>query len=156
MAHLLTFGTYGAWLPGDPRGWHRRGLSTSLPPSRVLHARCVARLAHPAVAFDAAQIDVVHRAIVATCAHRGWPVHALVVERTHVHLVVSAPRAPEAIVQYLKAWATRALRERGDLPDQPIWAEHGSTRYLNSARSVEGAVRYVCDPHHTVSGALER
>lgn len=152
LAYLLTFCTYGTWLPGDHRGWNSRGVRGRFAPSRDLHARCVARLAHPPVFFDREQIDVVHRSIVTTCAHRAWPIHALVVERAHGHLVVSVPQSPAQVVQYFKSWATRALRERGHYTLQPIWAAHGNARYLNSERSVERAVAYVRDPHHTPSG----
>ena len=93
--------------------------------------------------------------MVATCAQLAWPLHALVVESAHAHAVVSAALAPEAVVQRLKSWATRALRARGAYLARPVWSEHGSTRYLHSRADVEGAIEYVLDPHHTPSGAVE-
>lgn len=156
MGYFLAFHTFGTWLPGDDRAWNRRdGGPRSLPPSRPLRAKCFEKLNHAPVLFDGSQIEAVHRAIIETCAQASWPLHALVVETAHVHVVVSAPRAPEGVVQYLKAWATRALRRRGEYLARPVWSEHGSTRYLHTYASIEGAIEYVLDPHHTPSGEVE-
>ena len=106
------------------------------------------------VALDRPQIEVVHRAILDTCAHREWTALALTVQSTHVHVVLSASVAPEALLRDLKSWATRALRGRGDFVDRAVWAKHGSTRYLLSERDVIAAVRYVNDVHHQPSGEL--
>jgi REP element-mobilizing transposase RayT len=50
---------------------------------------------------------------------RGWELHALNVRTNHVHAVVSSEGPPEAVMQGMKTWATRALvagslRERGE------------------------------------------
>ncbi len=151
-AYLLTFGTFGTWLPGDARGWHRRGTPRHLSPSHSLRARCVARLTREPVHFNPADITTAHDSIVETCAHYEWPLHALAVQDTHVHAVISAARSPEAVVQRVKAWATRALRSRGEYLSRPVWSEHGSTHYLHTRAAVEAAIAYVNDPHHEASG----
>jgi hypothetical protein len=44
----------------------------------------------------------------------------------------------------LKAWATRRLRDAGLEPRSgPVWARHGSTRYLWNERDIEAACWYV-------------
>lgn len=89
-------------------------------------------------------------AIVDSCAIRTWPLHAVAAERAHVHVVVSAPLAPERITQYLKSWATRYLRAQGHLVDHAHpWADHGSMRYLYSLAAVDERIRYVLDDHHS-------
>jgi REP element-mobilizing transposase RayT len=150
LAWFLTFHPYGTWLPGDERGWTRRGGDgRRLPPAPRLATRCAERLRYPVVTLSDDRREIVRAAIVETCEHRGWPLHVLVVERAHVHLVVTAPIRPEKVVQDLKSWATRQLRARGHLRDHPHpWAEHGSTEYLFEPKNVHGAIRYVLDDHH--------
>ena len=80
------------------------------------------------------------------CELRTWNLHALNVRTNHVHLVVSAHVDPETIMGQCKAWASRRLREAGLVEDRAkVWTRHGSTRYLNSEASVDGAVRYVLE-----------
>lgn len=44
----------------------------------------------------------------------------------------------------LKAWASRRLREAfGEDADRDRWTQHGSTRYLNDAKSLEATMAYV-------------
>lgn len=46
----------------------------------------------------------------------------------------------------LKAWASRRLRESfGEDADRDRWTQHGSTRYLHDAKSLEGAVVYAVE-----------
>jgi REP element-mobilizing transposase RayT len=101
------------------------------------------------VTLTPARREIVRAAITETCAHRAWPLHALVVEPSHVHVVVTAPIRPERILQDLKSWSTRHLRAHGHLIEHPHpWAEHGSTEYLFKQRNLLGAIEYVLDDHH--------
>lgn len=66
------------------------------------------------------------------------------VRTNHVHCVVVGIASPERILNDLKAWATRALREAELVPpDVSPWSRHGSTRYLWTEASVDTAIRYV-------------
>ena len=156
MAYHLTFLPYGCRLPGDPRGWqHRGGDGTPRAPSPRIHRWNYERLQHPPVRLTASQIDIAHRSIVGSCAHRGWALHGLTVQHDHTHVVLSAALPPERVLQYLKSWATRDLRAQGHYREaRPLWAEHGSTRYLHTWHAVECTVRYVNDRHHRPSGSL--
>ncbi len=150
LAYLITFHPYGTWLPGDRRGWSRRGDDGQrLAFWPALAARSTRRLRYPIVTLSSEAREIVRAAIVETCAHRVWPLHALVVERTHVHAVISASTRPEKMMQDLKSWTTRHLRARGHLVEHPHpWAEHGSTEYLFTPKNVLGAIEYVLDEHH--------
>ena len=146
--YLLTFHTYGTWLPGDARGWHRRGDGeTPRPPAPKLEAWCRRRMVAPALFFTRHQRAIVAASFCTTCAHRGYRVHTVTVQPAHVHVVVTAAAAADDLVAYLKRWATRALRDDGLPADQPVWADHGSTRYLYAPERRVGAARYV-DDHH--------
>lgn len=149
----LTFHTYGTWLPGDDRGWHHRGDSAPRAPEPALHAWCAQRMIAPPLWLSERQRDVVRAAICEHCARRGFALHALTVQRGHVHVTVTATTTPEALMSSLKGWATRALRADGLAREQPVWAEHGSTRRLLSRERKEHAIRYDGDDHHRVGRA---
>jgi len=78
------------------------------------------------------------------CELRQWTLHAVNVRSNHVHAVVSCEVAPDVAMSQLKAWATRRLRENGyRRPDEAVWAEGGSRRYLWTRESLHGAIEYV-------------
>jgi len=65
-------------------------------------------------------------------------------EPNHVHLVLEAEKAPEPVMNCLKAYASRALREAGmDPGGVRRWSRHGSTRYLWNPAQIDAAVGYV-------------
>jgi REP element-mobilizing transposase RayT len=78
------------------------------------------------------------------CSYREWNLGEMSVRTEHVHLVVSAPAAPERVMNALKSHATRRLHNEGLLPnDIKAWSRHGSTKYLWDERAVEDASTYV-------------
>jgi len=86
----------------------------------------------------------VDQAIRQTADKRRWPLHALNVRTNHVHVVAMCDGAPERMLNDLKAYATRRLRaEKVIAPDQPVWTDGGSTRYLWNPVHVRRAVYYV-------------
>jgi len=96
--------------------------------------------------LDNAQRAAIAVAIRAVCAHRGWPLHAVNVRTTHVHLVLSAIGRPEPVMNSLKLWLTRNLRAENLLgPHEHLWSRHGSTRYLWTEEDVRQACVYVLE-----------
>jgi hypothetical protein len=68
------------------------------------------------------------------------------IRATHVHAIVDSPATPEAVMNALKAYASRALNDAGlDSADQKRWARHGSTRYLWNHEQISAAITYVVD-----------
>ncbi|HQU91469.1 MAG TPA: transposase [Pyrinomonadaceae bacterium] len=149
IAYLLTFRTYGTWLHGDARTSVRRNgnnryggpkVTPSVPLVDVMqdsrrHAPCV---------LDERQRMCVEVAIKEVCEFRQYSLRALNVRTDHGHVVVSAAVEPEKIVNELKAYATRRLRdERLCGSDEKVWSRGASTRYLWKPRHVEAAVDYV-------------
>ena len=150
LAYLLTFTTYGTWLHGDARG--SVDPLHNLPGTPVLHGdeqrerEEHERLATPTVTLDGARRHAVQEAIIGVCSHRGWRLFALHVRTTHVHAVISADTPPERVMNDLKAYATRRLRESELLREADrLWTRHGSTRYLHGEASKLAAVRYVVE-----------
>jgi REP element-mobilizing transposase RayT len=148
VAYLLTWTTYGTWLPGDARGWvdpHRRHGEVVEPPDNYREARARERMTEDAVVLGAPVRDAVEKAIRATCAYKGWSVHALEVRSNHVHAVVSAIGVPPGeVMRMLKSYASRALNALQPMrPREHWWTRDGSKRYLNTEESLHAAVRYV-------------
>jgi REP element-mobilizing transposase RayT len=92
--------------------------------------------------LDRNERSVVLTALQQHCDYRQWVLHAAHVRSNHVHVVVTAPLAPELILGQLKAYAARALNEGEGRRVKP-WSYHGSTRYLWEPLQVLAAVDYV-------------
>jgi REP element-mobilizing transposase RayT len=149
LAYLITFRCYGTWLHGDARSSvDRRGHNVygtpRIAPDIGLEKADRARLKHPAVTLDAAQRAAVEEAVREVCIYRGFDLQAVNVRTNHVHVVVAAGVRPEVVLNALKSYATRRLRELRLLSAMlKPWARHGSTRYLWRSRHVERAIDYV-------------
>ena len=151
VAYFLTWTCRGTWLHGDERlsvdEAHRSHGTERVAPSvrrRYAHA---AKLAAPPLILSKTDRAVVDQAIRDDCAHRAVWLGACNVRSNHVHCVVGASEeSPERLMQRLKAWATRRLREHdGARFARGIWTRRGSTRYLWTERDVESACVYVVE-----------
>ena len=90
------------------------------------------------------QRRAIHATVEQVCAHNKWPLHAVNVRTQHLHAVVTARKQPEQVMNSLKSWATRRMREQGLWPSEDTpWSRHGSTRYLWNEESVQRACTYV-------------
>lgn len=152
QAYLLSFRCYGTWLHGDSRSsvsraGHNRWSTPKLPPDRKREERERDALKHAPVAFGSAARRIVDHSIRKVCQHCGWILHALNVQRDHVHLVVTAhAKPPEEVMNSLKSWATRQLRENRLVPARgKVWSRHGSTKWLWTEDQVRHACAYVID-----------
>jgi REP element-mobilizing transposase RayT len=98
------------------------------------------------VYFNSSFRACVDKTIRDVATYRGWVLHALNVRTNHVHLVVSATCAPEKAMLDFKSWTTRRLRENELIGNEAkVWAEHGSTVYLDDTVSFESACVYVLE-----------
>lgn len=150
LAYLITWTTYGSWLPGDNRGWVSGGTSGIQAPDPERRGTAQATLVDAPVLLEAAQREVVEQTIRDHCAIRGWELHAVNVRTNHVHLVVTADVSPEEVMNQLKAWCSRRLNEQLALRGANTtekrkrwWTQHGSTKWINEAQYLRNAIRYV-------------
>ena len=148
LAYFITFRTYGTWLHGDKRGsvdrFHNRyGAPYIELNERWRHYKEQLIKIKPLI-LSPRQRRIVEDAIRETCRIRKWSLLALNVRTNHVHLVVTAHKKPELVLNACKANATRRLREEGlwGYLFSP-WAFKGSKRRLWNERSVERAIEYV-------------
>ena len=145
-AYLITFACYGARLHGHPMGSVDRDANASqtplLDPNPGRMRWEQQRMHDCACRLDRDQREIVLTAVRQHCDHREWVLHAAHVRSNHVHVVITAPLAPELILGQLKAYAARALNKvQGRRLRR--WSYHGSTRYLWDPSHVAAAVDYV-------------
>ncbi len=151
VAFFLTWTTYGTWLPGDERGWTDKPGQFREPDEHRRQA-ALRLMTEPALTLDVEQRRLVEATIADHCRIRGWQLHAVNARTCHVHAVVTAPgRSPDDVMEQLKAWCTRRLKERERLmnpstgPRLKWWTQGGSGRWLNDVPSLESAVVYVVE-----------
>lgn len=153
IAFFYTWTTYGTWLPGDQRGWFRRGRGPQSP-NPILQLEAALRMSESAITLDLEQRRLVEETVAAHCAIRKWVLHAVNCRSNHAHAIVTAPnRAIEVPREQFKAWCTRKLKERersliGDSSGAlraNWWTERGWDEYLDDDRALEDAYMYVRD-----------
>jgi len=149
IAFLITWSTYGTWLPGDARGWveYRHGFQL---PDPMLELESAARMTENACRLASDQRNRVHSQMAETCEHKGWHLHAVNCRTNHVHAVVTSHAAPKTMREQLKAWCTRRLNEQqldAGLPSAECrdkwWSERGSIRWIFREEDLAAAIDYV-------------
>ena len=160
IGYLLTWATYGTWLPGDARGWvdYQHGLQH---PSPVRERDASAKMTEDVCLLSLEQRHAVEAQIAQTCRCRGWHLHAVNCRSNHIHVVVSASNIPpKKILTDMKAWATKCLKSleksladasgyddvgKNDACRENWWAERGSTRHLYNQKALDAAIAYVME-----------
>ncbi|MCG3178640.1 MAG: hypothetical protein BIFFINMI_00968 [Phycisphaerae bacterium] len=172
-ASHVIFGTYGFWLPNDPRGswsdfvgaWElaRFGKATRVTTraslawrSHDMAARLAAKkvLKYPFVRLTGRQARAVGRGFGVAAEKGRIAILACSILPEHVHLVLARHRSKaEQVVNYLKGEATRQLLKEGIHPladlagsqEEPpqMWARGAWKVFLNSQRDIRRAIDYV-------------
>ncbi|MCA8915085.1 MAG: transposase [Planctomycetes bacterium] len=148
IGFFFTWTTYGTWLHGDDR-WsvNRKGETIRekfLAPNLTLERTHRSLLKHGQTLLSGPMRRAVREAIERDCEHRGYVLRAVNVRTNHAHMVVLATADPARILNTLKAWATRALREAGLVDkDTSVWTKGGSRRWLWNAEDLAAAADYV-------------
>lgn len=157
---LLTWTTYGTWLPGDDRGfvspvransderWKRHNevgtaYSHSMP---GLKKAAQSRLKCPPIYLNIEQAQIAFDQFRETAVYRGWQLEAVAIMSNHTHVVVSlvADVDPDVLLRDFKSYTSRALNVRWEKPASGTWwTESGSKRKKSNHRAVENAIRYV-------------
>ncbi len=145
-AYLLTWTTYGTWLPGDQRGWmdkHQPGVRQKAEPQREISARF--RMTETAIILDNHQRRQAEESLIDTCAYRGWKLRAYSVATNHVHLVISIPDnlSPMESLRIFKSYASKTLNNNHSPQRRHWWTRGGSARRLFDPAAIDAAIRYV-------------
>jgi REP element-mobilizing transposase RayT len=145
LAYFLTWTTYGTWLPGNDRGWSRKGEPEVQPANPFFSEMARSRMKEREFTLSLGQRDLVEDTIRQHCEFRRWALHAVNARTNHVHAVVTAAGyRPEMVRDQFKAWCTRRLKEAGAARHR-FWTEGGSCRWINDEASLESAVVYVLE-----------
>jgi REP element-mobilizing transposase RayT len=148
LAYLITFRCYGTWVHGDERGSmdrrHNIYGAPKIAPNQLLQRSDMKQLKHAPIILDAGKRSIVDQAIRDVCDYRRYILRAMNVRTNHVHVVVTAAREPEGLLDAFKSYSTRALRRAGVISQTfKPWIRHGSTIYLWKERDVAKAIEYV-------------
>ncbi len=164
---LVTWGTYGNWLPGDPRGFRTWRRKEYVPPPigyhepdeptydpakyRSRYASAQRRMTAPHVALRRSQrTEICNEIVREISAIRAVPA-ILGVAHCHVHLVARFGETKiRPSVGRLKAAASRQLHS-GDQDQSPIWAKGCGMESLESEDDFMRAFNYV--KRHREEGA---
>jgi REP element-mobilizing transposase RayT len=149
LAYFITWTTYGRWLPGDEKGWCKRGSRVIESPDPVLRNAAGRAMTAEPVVLTQAQRGLVDSVIVKHCEIRKWVLHARNVRTNHIHVVVSAGIVGKEVRAQLKAWCSRRLSEQAGLKGksengQCRWfSERGDIEWIDDQEHLESATRYV-------------
>jgi REP element-mobilizing transposase RayT len=89
----------------------------------------------------------------ATANDEGWFLHAVNVRSNHVHVVVTADRDPDEVMNQLKAWCSRKLSDAAGLVRtvaKKAGRRHGCTeggdkKLIDREEYLENAITYVLE-----------
>ena len=148
IAYLITFRTYGTWLPGDERGTinkeHNKYGGPRARPNIILEQQSASLLKSKSFMMNAGARQAVDAAIREVCIHRKLKLYALNVRTNHVHAVTSAQISSDKILLDLKAYSTRRLRRNWLWKyDHSPWVDKGSKRNLWNEDHIYHAADYV-------------
>ena len=156
-AWLLTWTTYGSWLPGDARGFVSRR-----PSSDAGHViRNV-----PGTPYDADQKDVEEaarermqgkpltlerahaltalRAFIEAAHNHSISIVALSIMPDHVHLLCQGAQSGSELMQLFKGVSARRLGQAHPLTSTPRWwTKAGSKRHFRKREDLQAVVSYV-------------
>ena len=158
LAYYITWTTYGAWMPGDARGWRRklanrksiiqppRYSDGSLAPQPLLEDWCRDNMKGDSVVLSHADRLTVEHAVREHCDVRGWGVLAINPRSNHVHSVIQAYPKPSTVRDQLKANCTRRLRQQeAPLVVEKTWTTGGDIEYIYDEDDLAQVIQYVLE-----------
>lgn len=156
---LVTWSTYGTWLPGDPRGFQTwRGMENVPPPIRYAKpGEKIYAASEYEDRYRTARVSMKGQPITLNPSNRRIALNALVekidelldcpsiiaVAGEHCHLLAKFGALEiRPTIGFVKAAATRKLHERGFEQDDP-WAKECHIKSKREGREFQVAFEYV-------------
>ncbi len=90
LAYFLTWTTYGTWLPGDDRGWRRKGEPEVQPPNPLMVEMARSPMKEKEFTLSHEHRRLVERTIRRHGELRRWAPHAVNARTSQIHVVVTA------------------------------------------------------------------
>jgi REP element-mobilizing transposase RayT len=140
VAYMVTWTTYGSWLPGDERGYVKDGRILRSD-ARILRQNAK-RQKHVTVRLNTKEREMIREVIIAEARRAKHKIEALVVYSNHVHLLARPHRdSIEETTGRYKSLTTRALWENGR--KGRIWTKGFDKRYCFKEEDLERRVGYI-------------
>ncbi len=138
--YMVTWTTYGTWLPGDKRGYVKQGKIMPGDPKILKASQILQKSA--AVTLDSEQKAIIHRAILQEAERIGHTIEALAVCTNHIHLVARhCEKSIESIVSRYKNVAMFAICK--EKPVRRIWTRGFDKRFCFNEKSLNQRIDYV-------------
>ena len=140
VGYMLTWTTYGSWLPGDKRGYVEDG--QILPGNVRTLERNKQRQKSTTVRLSTREKQIVHRVILTEAQKLGHQIEVCVVFSNHVHLVARPhSESIEEVVGRYKSVTTRALWQHGR--KGRIWTKGYDKRFCFTEGDLTARIKYV-------------
>jgi len=161
---LLTWTTYGTWLPGDARGYvsrtptdagpHEIFNSPGQPYSADQHELSEAakdRMAGEPVLLVEKHAATMRDAFIEASATHNIRLVAFAIMPNHIHVLCQATQQGSELLQLFKGVSSRRLGQAFPLANSPRWwTKSGSTRHLKPDDDPTAAINYVCEQKHSL------
>ena len=140
IGYMLTWTTYGSWLPGDERGYVADG--RTLPGDGKILERNRKRQKSPDVKLNTQEKVIVEQTILAEAKRIDHQLEALIVCSNHVHLL-ARPHAQsiEEIAGRYKSVTTRALWQQGR--KGRVWTKGYDKRFCFTEQDIATKAKYI-------------
>lgn len=140
IGYMLTWTTYGSWLPGDERGYVADG--RVLPGQVAILERNRKRQKSSAVKLSAQEKEIVKETILGEAKKIGHKLEALTVCSNHVHLLARPyTQSIEEVVGRYKSLTTRALWKEGRRGR--IWSKGYDKRFCFTDEDIATRAEYI-------------
>ncbi len=140
VGYMLTWTTYGSWLPGDERGYVDRG--KILQGDGKLLERNRNRQKTPIVKLTAQEKKVVKQTILAEAEKIKHIIEALTVYSNHIHLLARPHKEfIEKLASRYKSITTRALWQNGR--EGRLWTKGYDIRFCFSEEEFAARFKYI-------------
>ena len=140
IAYMVTWTTYGSWLPGDKRGYVKDG--EILSEDKCLEEICKKLMKSDGFKLTKRQQQIAKEAIIEKANSFGQVLHAIAVCSNHVHLIVENTKKPIGVtVSQYKNAARIALREAGI--NSKLWTRGFDKRFCFDEAKLKNKIAYV-------------
>ena len=139
VGYMVTWTTYGSWLPGDKRGYVEN--SRILEGNKSMRKACEKLQKYPAVKLNQSEKEIVRTAIIKEAERIGQKIEMLAVCTNHIHFAARpGEKSIERTVCMYKSAATRALRSwrKG-----PVWTKSFDKRFCFSEADLATHIKYI-------------
>ena len=140
IGYMVTWTTYGSWLPGDERGYVENG--HILPANRGIFKASKKQLKSQAVSLTKQEMKIIHQVILNEAQRIHNEILALVVCTNHVHIAIHPhSQSIDKIISRYKSITTRALWDTGR--KGRIWTKGFDKRFCFSEEELAARIKYI-------------